>query len=577
MPSPAITQKLTVLTQDPGVRINGRLALSQVEVPAERLDIGPTGYRVRVIDFDATGNVLYKGPEYGIDASGVVIDPFQPPATANARAWRAYERRLLADPRFHAQNAYAIAMRTLATFERALGRRVEWGFRGQQLQIAPHAFADANAFYSEVDQALMFGYFKGKRGATVFTSLSHDIVAHETTHALLDGMRDAFTDASLPDQAGFHEGFADVVALLSVFSLRETTKACLMAAGARRRATRGGQVLIPGSMVERDKLAASLLLGLGEQFGRELREIRGDALRRSVELKPSRARLELADWEEPHLRGEVFSAAMLNAFLDLWVARIAELGTFGGGQRSLDAVVDEGSKVAAHLLTVAIRALDYCPAVDLSFSAYLASLLTADAEVAPDDSRYEYRKTIRKAFTRYGIVPPKTNVDPTTGYWEQWQGDLTYSRAHFESMLRDCEEVFRFVWENRQQFGIDGRGFTRVNFVRPAMRVGPDGLVLRETIAEYWQVARIFGSEVTAVLGCDRPQGMSSRQAITAYGGGTLVFDQYGRVKYHISHPLFDPERQGARLEFLWRTGYFERSQQVRSRFSAIHRNRAFS
>ena len=105
----------------------------------------------------------------------------------------------------------------------------------------------------------------------------------------------------------------------------------------------------------------------------------------------------------------------------------------------------------------------------------------------------------------------------------------------------------------------------------------PDGLLLRETVVEYWQVARIFGAEVKAILGCERPEGMTSRQSITAYGGGTLIFDQYGRVKYHISHPLFDRERQGARLEFLWRTGYFERSQQVRSRFSAIHRSRAVS
>ena len=296
-----------------------------------------------------------------------------------------------------------------------------------------------------------------------------------------------------------------------------------------------------------------------------------------MKLLPAEARIGLAGWEEPHARGEVFSAAMLNAFLDLWVTRIGELGTFGDGQRSLDAVVEEGSKIAEHLLIVAIRALDYCPAVDLSFSAYLSSLLTADAEVAPDDTRFDYRGTIRRAFARYGIDPPEENVDPKTGYWEQWQGELMYSRTNFQSMLRDCEEVFRFIWENREPFKIDGRGFTRVNFVRPATRVGPDGLLLHETVAEYWQVARIFGAEVKAILGCDRPEGMTVRQAITAYGGGTLVFDQYGRVKYHIRHPLFDPERQGARLEFLWRSGYFERSQQVRSRFSSIHRNRAVS
>ncbi len=571
-------QKLTILTQDPGVRIRNRLAVSQVDVPAERLDVGPTGYRVKVIDFDAGSNVLYKGPRYAIDAKGAAIDPYAPPdpKKATATTWRNYEKRLLGDPRFHAQNAYAIAMRTLALFERALGRRVEWGFRGHQLHIAPHAFVDANAFYSELDQALMFGYFEGKTGVTVFTSLSHDIVAHETTHALLDGMRDSFTDESAPDQAAFHEGFSDVVALLSVFSLPETTKACL-AANSKRRATPQGVELIATSMLSRKALKQSLLLGLGKQFGAELREVRGDVLRRSIELEPKDAHLDRPSWEEPHLRGEVFSAAMLNAFLELWLRRIDELGTFQRGFRSLSAVAEEGSKLAGHLLTVAIRALDYCPAVDLSFSAYLSSLLTADVEVSPDDSRFDYRGAIRSSFKRYGIVPPKRDVDPATGYWKEWDKDVLYSRAHFESMLRDKEEVFRFIWENRGALEIDGRGFTRVNFVRPAMRVGPDGLMLRETVAEYVQEVRIFGAEVKAILGCERPAGMTTTQSITAYGGGTLVFDQYGRVKYHIRHRLYDPERQAQRLAFLWRTGAFERHQDARSRFSTLHRNRATS
>jgi hypothetical protein len=273
--------------------------------------------------------------------------------------------------------------------------------------------------------------------------------------------------------------------------------------------------------------------------------------------------------------GEVFAAAMLNAFLDLWDERIQKLGTFKGGFRNLDSVVEEGAKVAEHLLTVAIRALDYCPAVDLSFPAYLASLLTADFEVAPDDSRFGYRKAIRDSFARYKIVPPTAGVDAASGQWLPFAQEVVYSRSHFESMLRDKEEVFRFVWENRAVLGIDGRGFTRVNFVRPATRVGPDGLLLRETVVEYVQHARLFGAEVEKVLGCKLPEGMTTRQSLTAYGGGTLVFDQYGRVKYHISHPLFDPVRQKQRLDFLWRTGYFQRKPEARSPFAAMHRSRA--
>ena len=70
------------------------------------------------------------------------------------------EDQLLANPAFHGQNIYALVMRTLARFEYALGRRVHWGFDGHQLHVAPHAFVDANAFYSREDRALIFGYFR---------------------------------------------------------------------------------------------------------------------------------------------------------------------------------------------------------------------------------------------------------------------------------------------------------------------------------------------------------------------------------------------------------------------------------
>ena len=77
--------------------------------------------------------------------------------------WIAFEKgtddELLRDPRFHQQNVYAIVMRILARFEYALGRRVSWSFGGHQLKIAPHAFLDANAFYTKEDEALLFGYF----------------------------------------------------------------------------------------------------------------------------------------------------------------------------------------------------------------------------------------------------------------------------------------------------------------------------------------------------------------------------------------------------------------------------------
>lgn len=71
---------------------------------------------------------------------------------------------ILSNPDFHAQNVYAIVSSTLTRFEAALGRHVSWSFadNAHQIKIAPHAFQDANAFYSQDDEALAFGYFPGK-------------------------------------------------------------------------------------------------------------------------------------------------------------------------------------------------------------------------------------------------------------------------------------------------------------------------------------------------------------------------------------------------------------------------------
>ena len=52
----------------------------------------------------------------------------------------------------------------------------------------------------------------------VYAALSHDIIAHEMTHALLDGIHKAFREPSNPDVLAFHEAFADIIALLQQFA-----------------------------------------------------------------------------------------------------------------------------------------------------------------------------------------------------------------------------------------------------------------------------------------------------------------------------------------------------------------------
>jgi len=608
------TRKLTIIAQDPSVKgLDGKVLKASVEIPAEDLSPGPRGYRVVLVDYDTSTGTLYIPLEYEPPYKGRYEDPFSDAVETGD------DEMLLNDPRFHCQNVYAIVMRTLARFEFALGRRVSWGFKGHQLYVAPHAFADANAFYSEKDRALCFGYFRStesveKKNKMIFTCLSHDVVAHETTHALLDGLRERFTDPSSPDQAGFHEGFADVVALLSVFSLKDIVSALLpmveTVAKARKNKETGGaenkqaataekkqsdaeikgmvskeadtkkddRLSITKSSLTEENLRDSILFGLAEEMGEELSGIRGSTLRRSVSLidHPNKANFYKKDpeFQEPHRRGELLVSAVMNTFLKVWVNRmepyLKDRDDNARVEKSI--IVEAGASAAEHLLTMCIRALDYTPPTDLRFGDYLSAILTADAEVVPDDSKYCYRKILRENFEAFGIQPSSREED---GTWENVDDNFCVDRTHFESLLREPNEVFRFLWDNRVKLSIHEDAYTEIQSVRPSMRIAPDGFVLRETVAAYVQMVTLRAEELQ-VFNIDLPDAMPPDQEITLYGGGSLIFDEYGRLKYHIRNRIFQAKIQSARLKYLWNMGYISNQAFRENLFSRMHLQKTF-
>jgi hypothetical protein len=169
-------------------------------VPFERLEPGPIGEYIEVMDFDPASGTWYEPVDLGDER--IASQHGLAPSEGN--------------PQFHQQFVYAVAMKTIRHFERALGRRIVWyprvlridskAGRGtearwhreyvQRLRIYPHAIRDANAYYDPGKTALLFGYFaagdqlQGANypGGLVFSCLSPDIVAHETTHAILDSI-----------------------------------------------------------------------------------------------------------------------------------------------------------------------------------------------------------------------------------------------------------------------------------------------------------------------------------------------------------------------------------------------------
>ena len=269
-PRPAM-RRMTVIAQDPSVSslTRGKILMSTITVPAEETIAGPIGYRVQVVDWDSTAQQYYGAHQL---PDSLKKEP---------KAWKDGLPKIVDDYRFHAQNVYALVMKTLARFEFALGRRVGWSFKTHQLKVAPHGMVDANAFYAPQEEGLVFGYFTGNSGKPVYACLSHDVVVHETTHALLDALRERFLDPSSADQAAFHEGFSDVIALLSVFSQGELIERLLC----------GYQKVKPGASISKDeltgeKLRESALFGLAAQMGKEMQGARGEALRQSTLIVP---------------------------------------------------------------------------------------------------------------------------------------------------------------------------------------------------------------------------------------------------------------------------------------------------
>jgi hypothetical protein len=415
------------------------------KIPWEPLQPGPVGEYLEVMDLDPASNTFYE--PVNLDAPQLLAQDGLPPSEGI--------------PQFHQQMVYAVASLTIANFEHALGRRTLWRPRPidenrfddshfvQKLRIYPHALREANAYYSPQKVALLFGYFNATGsnpkeqlpGGSVFTCLSHDIVAHETTHALLDGMHRQFLLPSNRDVHAFHEGFADCVALLQHFTFPDLVS--------HQIASTRGEI----------NSQENFLVQLASQFG--IATGKRTALRDAIgEKDPGSDKWKLREVdpmeyqtiEEPHERGHILVAAVFDAFLSIYKRRTADLlrlatggtGILRPGAVHPDLVTRlsaEAAKSAQHVLTMCIRALDYCPPTDITFGEYLRAVVTADHDLVPDDD-LNYRVAFVEAFRRRGIFPPGVRTMSVGSLL--WKAPDDESRMPTETLIRVLEELRGF-------------------------------------------------------------------------------------------------------------------------------------
>jgi hypothetical protein len=382
---PAEKRRLRIYATDP---MGGRRAPYRISIEVDNeptLMRGPSGSLIEVVDYDGWNQKYYTMVD--LNERALLMEGGLPHSES--------------DPRFHQQMVYAVTMKVLDSARRALGRPIDFYRKGKpKLRLFPHAFYGRNAFFDADLNAVLFGYFQADPDSpgenipsqTVFTCLSHDIIAHEVTHAIVHKLRRRFLEPTNIDVLAFHEAFSDIVALFQRFSYRDLLAEHIQAA-------------------EADLSKSVMLLELAQQFGQAIGS--GKGLRSAIDKRPDPSRLAKA--RESHERGAILLAAVFAGYIKAFQNRTADLlriATGGSGQLPrgrlhpdlVNRLATEAAQLSDRFLRICFRAFDYMPPVDVTFGDFLRALVTSDFELNPSDPD-EVRFEIIEGFRERGIYP----------------------------------------------------------------------------------------------------------------------------------------------------------------------------
>ncbi len=489
---------------------------------------------------------------------------------------------------FQMQMTYAVAMATYQAFSKALGRELHWGFNAPRLRLFPFDSEMINAYYCRESQSIRFGWYQSDDRrqqiaddapdpsnlrirnlckSKVFTSLSHDIIVHEVSHAILDGLRPHFLMPYHRDTLALHEGFADLVAIFQHFSHRKLL-----------------EIAISRS---RGKVSEShLLTDIARQFGQTQKDTRA-ALRTAVDAYECNEhglcsiKLTYGRGLEIHKLGSVLVSAVFEAFtkvFDRKAKRYIDIATAGTGILPQGAIspaltevlAKEAAELATQFMSICIRALDYCPPMAVTFGDYLRAMITADNDLVPSDP-YGYREALVDAFVLRGIpIEGIENFSQEAILWpvrhvevdprllpiikfstNEFKDGSTEPGQHYRTRAnRLAEYLFRDGALKR--LGLQATcgnhhlfrevGTPCLDSVRVSRRVGPDGQLETDLIVE---VTQQIETELDG-----RP--------FPVMHGATIIINAFGEVRFVIQK---DARVQARQLQADFAAGNFDVSE----------------
>jgi hypothetical protein len=384
---------------------------------------GPVCARVAVIDVDATAGTLRQGARFR---------PARPKAPAR---YDLGEAAIDADASvadlgtdaFVQVSSFATVLRTVHFFEGpdALGRRVEWAFPSRQLLVVPRAGVMANAFYDRDSGSLQFFSYPGENGELIDAVLSADVVAHETAHAVLDGVAPDLYDAITPQSLAIHEAIADLTAIC----LRLTNESLVFSAYALW----GGSV---------DPLA--VLSHVAEEFGADIRGVPGELFLRAA---ANRRTMATVDRTEPHSLSEVLSGAAYDVFVRLR----AELRSRSSVEPGDEYKADISSTLAAGRRTTRLvfGALDFLAPGEISFADVARAIVAchrAAGRHGPEAGWLIEALADRGALSSAEFAQPARDL-----------GDLGLDAEQVERLIADDAFARDVADRNRRALGIPAR------------------------------------------------------------------------------------------------------------------------
>ncbi|MBP7659406.1 MAG: hypothetical protein KA778_05355 [Burkholderiaceae bacterium] len=561
-----------------GLRHGGTL----LSVPWEPLKPGPHGRRFKVdptvslsmlkmLDWSERRSLSQLAKPLNLNDPALAAAGGLPPTTG--------------DPQFAAQMTYAVCENVFQTFRQALGREPTFGpwlkrsidAGGRtELLIEPYAFEEDNAYYEPKSGALQFGFFKVEntdgllagRGTVQQYALSHDIICHELAHALLDGMRAHFMIDSNPDVAAFHEGFADLIALLHHFTCRP---------------------LVQQAIEETGGIGVRALLDLGRQLGESDTPTGGSAMRSAMNALVALAQPNgPADpaWDEfdrldtsaqldasyrltdtgpfeCHDRGAVLVAAVMEAFLVTFRKRVRPFRRLARIMRPTDTeglpaelinlLTREVSKLAEQFLRMVIRAIDYCPPVDIHFGEYLRAMITIDRELMPHDE-YDYRGALIRAFRRRGIsLGNVLDFSESSVCWSAPMQPLAPIRALAFSSLRLSDDGSTAAGEpEMRRWGqVFAQYLDQSSDHLSAFGLCPARGAYDPPVLESLNVFHRIGGERSVSRGLIAEVSQTRRSGSRVFVGGcTIVIDEQGAVRYAIRKRVDSLSRRKQQSEY---------------------------